>query len=81
MTVNELYDELKKAIDAGCGNIQIRSGVPYFCVDDNYNIVEDECKFDTEPINLNAEMIIDAKKKKCDGIVVDYNFKLYNGDD
>lgn len=75
MTVNQLFDELKKAIDAGCGNISLRCGVPYFCVDDDYNIVEDECKFDTEPLNLTAETIIGAKEKGCDGVVIDYNFK------
>lgn len=81
MTVNKLYEELKKAIDAGCGNISIRVGVPYLCIDDDNKIVEDDNKFDTEPINLTAEQIIHAKEHNAQGVVVDYMFNQEDNDD
>ena len=70
MKVKKLLEILQKAVDRGCGDINLEYDVPCLYISEDSDIYRNEYRGRTESLNITLKELLEAKKEGCDSISV-----------
>ncbi len=70
MKIKKLLEILQKAVDKGCGDINLEYDVPCLYVSEDSDIYQNEYRGHTESLNISLKELLEAKKEGYNNITV-----------
>lgn len=70
MKVKKLLEILQKAVDKGCGDINLEYDVPCVYVSEDSDIYQNEYRSHTESLKITLKELLEAKKDGDDYLIV-----------
>lgn len=70
MKVKKLLEILRKAVDKGCGDINLEYDVPCLYVSEDSDIYQNEYRGHTESLKITLKELLEAKKEGYNNITI-----------